>query len=200
MVPYVRGRCQARGWYCIYDYCLGWISAWGSHILSILQWAWDTRKAGNITVEGAGTITNEGLNDNLIQWDTNFHFGNGVEMTFKTGPSNSVVFVGSEGRVTASDGGCNSEPASLWKEPLGPNDRPLAGGDLGSNFIECCRTRKTTMSPVDEAAYSDILSHLADIAIRLKRKVTWDPAKEQFVGDADAARMMTRAVREPWTF
>jgi len=29
--------------------------------------------------------------------------------------------------------------------------------------------------------------------------VTFDPAKEEFIGDEEANRMRTRAMREPWT-
>jgi hypothetical protein len=36
------------------------------------------------------------------------------------------------------------------------------------------------------------------MAIRLGRKLQWDPAQEQIVGDAEAAAMLTRPYREPW--
>jgi hypothetical protein len=38
----------------------------------------------------------------------------------------------------------------------------------------------------------------ADIAMRLRRKVRWDPVKETFIGDDQAARMMERPMRSPW--
>ncbi|MGD0897082.1 MAG: Gfo/Idh/MocA family oxidoreductase [Thermoguttaceae bacterium] len=196
--PYVPGRCQARGWYCIYDYCIGWISAWGSHILSIVQWGFDTHRAGAIEVEGTGTIPGVGLNDNLTHWDTRFKFASGPTMTFKTGGSNHVKFIGSEGWVEVGDRGSGSEPASLWKSPIGADEIHLKSGDLHEDFVAAVKTRGTTMSPLDDAVYSDILTHLADIAIRLKRKVVWDPAKETFVGDPAAVRLMTRASRGNW--
>ena len=39
---------------------------------------------------------------------------------------------------------------------------------------------------------SDIISQLCDIAVRTKRKITWDPKKETIVGDDEAAKMMHR--------
>ena len=42
------------------------------------------------------------------------------------------------------------------------------------------------------------MCHLGNIAVRLGRKIQWDPAKEQIIGDADAAAMLTRSYREPW--
>jgi hypothetical protein len=51
----------------------------------------------------------------------------------------------------------------------------------------------------DIAARSHIACHVAAIAYRLGRKVTFDPVKEEFIGDEEANRMRTRAMREPWT-
>ena len=197
VAPYVPGRCRARGWYCIYDYSLGWIAAWGSHVLSIAQWGYDTHKAGVTEYEGTGVIPNVGLNDNLISWDVKMQCANGVKMTLKTG-SNSVKFVGSKGSVWVGDRGQGAEPKSLWKDKIKPGEVHLKSADLGADFMRCVKTRETTVSPIDDAVYSDIISHISDIAIRLKRPVKWDPAKEKIIGDDQASRMLSRAMREPW--
>jgi hypothetical protein len=55
------------------------------------------------------------------------------------------------------------------------------------------------VSTLTDAVRSDVLSHLCDVAVRLKRKVTWDPKKEQIVGDAEASARMHRDMRPPWT-
>ena len=34
--------------------------------------------------------------------------------------------------------------------------------------------------------------------MRLGRKLKWDPAREEFVGDAEANRMRSRPMRSPW--
>lgn len=198
VAPYVPGRCKSRGWYCIYDYCLGWISAWGSHVLSIAQWGYDTHKTGVTTYEGTGAIPNVGLNDNLVNWDVRMQCANGVKMTLKTG-GNSVKFVGAEGSVWAADRGQGSDPASLWQEKIKPGEVHLkAVNDLGSDFIRAVKTRETTVGPIDSAVYSDIISHIADLAIRLKRPVKWDPAKEKIIGDEQASRLLSRTIRAPW--
>ncbi len=197
VVPYVPGRCKARGWYCIYDYCLGWISAWGSHVLSIAQWGYNTHKTGITEYEGTGVIPNKGLNDNLASWDVKMQCANGVKMSLTTG-GNAVRFVGTEGTVWVSDRGHGADPASLWDVKIAPDQIHLKSGNLGSDLVECIKTRETTISPIDDAVYSDIISHISDIAIRLKRKVRWDPAKEEIVGDEEASRMLTRSLRDPW--
>ncbi len=196
-VPYVPGRCRSRGWYCIYDYCLGWISAWGSHVLSIAQWGYDTHKAGITEYEGTGEMPDAGLNDNLTRWDVKMQCDNGLKMTLTTG-GNSVKFVGTEGTVWASDRGTGSEPASLWETKIGPEEIHLKSGSLHTDFVECVKTGAATMSPIDDAVYSDIISHLSNIAIRFGRKVRWDPEKEEIVGDEEAARMLSRPMRDPW--
>ena len=48
------------------------------------------------------------------------------------------------------------------------------------------------------AVRSDVISHIGDIAIRVGRKIQWDPIKEEIVGDPAASRMLTRAMRGPW--
>ena len=40
--------------------------------------------------------------------------------------------------------------------------------------------------------------HLANISLRLGRKIRWDPEKEQIVGDAEANRWLVRPYRKPW--
>ena len=38
------------------------------------------------------------------------------------------------------------------------------------------------------------------IALRLGRKLNWDPEKESFVGDKEADGYLTREMRKPWTY
>jgi hypothetical protein len=66
------------------------------------------------------------------------------------------------------------------------------------NFIRCVRTRETPVSNIDDAVHSDIISHVCELAIRLGRKLVWDPNEEKFLGDDEALRMMHRAHRHPW--
>jgi hypothetical protein len=45
---------------------------------------------------------------------------------------------------------------------------------------------------------SDTLCQLSDIAVRLGRKLKWNPDKEEFINDSQANRMLTRSMRSPW--
>jgi hypothetical protein len=41
-------------------------------------------------------------------------------------------------------------------------------------------------------------NHVINLTMLLKRNLKWDVDKEQCVGDAEANRMLSRALRAPW--
>jgi len=210
--PYTGCPDNGPGWYHVRDYALGFIAGWAAHPLDLLQWAFDTHLAGPWEVEGTGIIPTEGCNDAVIDWDVRIRFGNGVNMTFqawgvsrdedprldRTG--NYAQIIGTDGWVALSYMGLVTEPESLRRSPIGPNDVHLpASPGHEANFIQCVRTRETPVSHVDDAVRSDLISQVSDIAIRVGRKIVWDPVKEQIIGDEEASRMISRSAREPWS-
>jgi hypothetical protein len=93
-----------------------------------------------------------------------------------------------------------AQPESLLKVQFKPNDTRLTESrDHSGNFLECVRTRRETVAPAEVAHRSTSLCLLADIALRLKRPLKWDPNREQFPSDPEANRYLSRAMREPWT-
>ena len=75
------------------------------------------------------------------------------------------------------------------------------GGKGGEhrNFYDCVKSRKPTYGPAETGHRTITIAHIGNIAMLLGRKLTWDPAQERFVGDADVNAMLTRKQREPWT-
>ena len=65
-------------------------------------------------------------------------------------------------------------------------------------FPEAVKTRRKPGGHAEAAHRCATLLHLANIAIRIGRKLRYDPVKEQFIGDEEANRMRSRAMREPW--
>jgi predicted dehydrogenase len=112
-----------------------------------------------------------------------------------------VRFVGDEGSVETGDSGeIVVQPESLRKEFAGGAKR-VSGLDVSAharNFFDCIRTRKPTAANPDVMRRSHIACHAAAIAWILRRKLTIDPAKEEFVGDEDANRLRSRTSRD-WT-
>jgi hypothetical protein len=186
-------------WYHCYDYALGFIAGWGAHPLDILVWGYDLHKAGVWEVEGTGKISPEGRNDAVYDWDVRITFGNGVKLRFTPG-GDYTEYRGTEGWIGISRGGIKADPPSLLKSPIGPNDVHLveSRGGHGGNFLQAVRSRTDPVSFIEDAVRSDLVSHVGDLAIRLRRTLRWDPVKEQFLDDPEATRLMDRPLREPW--
>ena len=66
------------------------------------------------------------------------------------------------------------------------------------NFLDCVKTRAKPRANADVACYAHITCHAANVAIFLDRKVTYDTDKHKFVGDEQANRLRSEALRAPW--
>jgi hypothetical protein len=111
-----------------------------------------------------------------------------------------TAFEGTDGWVHVDRGGINLQPESL----IDVNEDACTvhltkSPDHVRNFLDCVKSRASTVCPIDESVWSDTLCHISDIAIRLNRKVVWDPKKERFIGDEEAnLRLLPREMRKPW--
>jgi predicted dehydrogenase len=209
--PYSGCPDNGNNWFHVYDYALGFIAGWGAHPLDLLQWAFDTHRQGNWEVEGTGIIPSEGCNDAVIDWDVRIRFASGVTMNYwatgvkkqehprLAGLNNYAQLIGEEGWVAIYYASMICDPPSLSQAAASPRDihLPVSHGQE-RNFIECVKTRQRPVSNLDDAVHSDIISHVSDIAVRSGRKLTWDPVKEDFIGDPEATQRLSRAAREPW--
>jgi predicted dehydrogenase len=66
------------------------------------------------------------------------------------------------------------------------------------NFLDCVKSRKRPISDVEDGHQVAAACHLANISLRLGRKVRWDPGKEEIPNDREAAAMLERPYRKPW--
>ncbi len=66
------------------------------------------------------------------------------------------------------------------------------------DFLDCVKSRRQPVSDLEGAHRVATVCHLANISLRLGRKVRWDADKETVTGDAEAARWLTRPYRAPW--
>lgn len=71
-------------------------------------------------------------------------------------------------------------------------------GDIYGDFIECVKTREKPFRDIESAVNTAVLAHLGNIAYQLKRSLKWDSARQEFVNDTEANRLVDRARREPW--
>lgn len=65
-------------------------------------------------------------------------------------------------------------------------------------FIDSCKSRKRTLTPVEVAHRSQSPGHLGLIAARTGRKLKWDAEKQEIVGDSEASKMLSKEFRKPW--
>jgi hypothetical protein len=162
---------------------------------------------GPVEVEGAGEFPADGMCDCATGWDVNLKFANGSSMRFTDGKRNplGVKFEGTDGWVFIKEehlgGRVSADPISLLQEKIKPHQIHLAlSRDHQQNFLDCVKTRLKPVAPIEVAVRSDTLCHLSNIAMRVGRKIKWDPENEVIVGDAEASRMLTRTLRSPWSF
>lgn len=198
-------------WYHISDYCIGFIGNWGIHHLDIAQWGNGTDLSGPSEIEGTGVFPKEGLTDCALSWQVENRFANGVTLVHMDdetsqqhplqvgGFGHGVTFRGSEGWVHVRRGFIQSSPESLLSTQLRTGDVRLPKSDHHAhNFIDAIKGRSQPVSPVDVAVRSDTICWLDQIAIKLGRKLRWDPVREDFVGDAEASALLDRPMRSPW--
>ncbi len=211
--PFTKDRCTQWGSYHVYDNSIGFIAGWGAHPLDIAQWGNDTDKTAPVEYKGTGRIPEKGLYNTISDWDVHCKYANGVKMHFinanaaekivtnyrKRWCDHGTTFFGSEGWISVDRQGLEASSPSLLKIQTKSSDKKLyESNNHYKNFIDCVKSRNKTISTVEVAVQSDIISHLGDITIRLNRKIKWDPEKEMVVNDAEAQRMLDRPMRSPW--
>ena len=209
--PYTEDRCSNKLWWFNSDYAVGWIAGWGVHPLDIALWGGGKAMECGLELEGEGTFPEEGFCDTATQWRIVMRYDSGLIVNYAGGPqpgewrqrygrdSHGIGFEGDQGWVHVNRSRIVADPPSLLESVPGPNKIHLyESNHHQGNFVECVKSRRQTVCPIDAAVQADILCHLSDITIRTRRKIRWDPVKEEIVGDAEAARRLTRSMRSPW--
>jgi predicted dehydrogenase len=209
-LPFDKKRCEWLAMYMISHYCAGFITNWGVHHLDIAGWGCPELFGKPFEAQGTGVLPTEGMTDTWISWQLELRWASGLKMNYSDigHPCESgCKFSGDEGWVRADRSGIWAEPKSLLDVQLTPRDTPLhASPDFGdpytahtADFFRSIRTRQDPVAPVEAGHAASTLGNVSDIALRLGRKVTWDPTRDRFIGDDEANRMLSRAARSPWT-
>ncbi|HOL72831.1 MAG TPA: Gfo/Idh/MocA family oxidoreductase [Bryobacteraceae bacterium] len=201
----------SRTWMMIHDYGLGCLSgAWGIHDVDIAQWVAGCDDTTPIETEATGLFYDD-IRDVAYSWTAEHRYANGVRVIhmdletakkraqqFHFGGMASVMF-GTEGWIYVSRQGMRTHPERLMHEIIKPHEKKVIKSDNHRrNFLDAIRTRQQPISNIDAAAHGEMVCQQADIAMRLGRKLRWDPVKEEFVDDPEANRMLARSMRSPW--
>ena len=213
--PYVKERTHFsfRYWW---DYSGGTMTDWGAHHNDIVLWALEKDLSGPVSVEGKQLVEMiPGGFTAASEYAVTYTYDNGVVHTCnsttasewhggvkdRNGQQHGIKLHGADGWIWVTRGVITASDRSLLTKKL-PEDAPRAyvSNDHMANFIDCVKTRKPTICPAEIGHRSASLCHLGVIAIRLGRKLKWDPAKEQFIGDDEANKHLTRPMRKPYDY
>jgi predicted dehydrogenase len=164
---------------------------WGSHCVDLCQWANDADRTAAVEY-----------------WpqDGQLHarYANGVKLVVRnTGwlpniGSCPARYEGEKGWVETGDSG---DVYTSSPELLAGRRAKIAGYPANfhvRNFLDCVKSRGKTRADAETACWSHVTCHAGNIALFLDRKVTFDVKRREFVGDEEANRLRSEALREPW--
>jgi myo-inositol 2-dehydrogenase / D-chiro-inositol 1-dehydrogenase len=209
-VPYIEERSHYtfRWWY---EYSGGQMTDWGAHHVDIAQWAIN---AYPIEIDGKAKLPNVENSYNVpIDFEVTYKYANDVVMSVKDTGENGIMFTGDAGRIFVNRGkiagapvealAANPLPRETWSTYDFDNlDRPARSGKLDAivnhmgNFFDCVQAKRKPISDIESQHRSVSTCHLANISMRLGRKLTWNPETEFFVDDAAADAMLKREQRK----
>jgi len=214
-VEYVKERCHTTFRYWL-DYSGGTITDWGAHHNDIARWA--LGQDGPLTV--TGKVLAEPIPGGytaISEYEVIYTWPGGVRQVVRTttddnifggvvnkdGQRHGIRFEGTEGWLWVTRGDIEASREEILSTPLPAGaERFEASADHMGNFFACVRSRRDPIAHVEVGHRSASVCHLATIALRLRRPLTWDPAREEFTGEgaAEANAHVARAMRPPYDY
>jgi predicted dehydrogenase len=204
------------GWLRCEQFGAGMITGWGQHHFDSAAWGMDTELTGPLTVEAVAQFPKSGLWDVHGDFMAKAEYRNGITMLTSGGYPNGIRYEGTEGWIFVTRGNYTASPSdpvarsgnttaldasdpkilsSLIKE----NETHLyVSNEQHGNWLDCIKSRKETISPVESGHRACSVCLITHIAMKLGRKLNWDPDKEVFLNDAEANSMLSRKQRYPF--
>jgi len=204
------------GWLRCEQFGAGMITGWGQHHFDSAAWGMDTELTGPVSVEAVAQFPKSGLWDVHGDFMSIAEYKNGVTQLTSGNYPNGVRYEGTEGwifvtrgnyRATASD----PIPENQDNQPLQASDPKILTSVIGpdeihlyessdqvGNWLDCIRSRQEPISPVETGHRACTVCLVTHIAMKLGRKLYWDPEKERFLNDDEADSMISRPQRAPY--
>ena len=177
-------------WRDIIDFGGGGMTDWGAHMFDIAQWGLDMDNSGPTAItpgkDGKGLV---------------YRYANGVEMHHTPVEGNQFCqFIGTEGEVKVARGDLTTTPASLKDKVITDSDKRVYFSDNHyKDFLDAIKSRKNPICDVEVGHRTATVCNIGNIAYRLGRPLRWNPRTEQFEGDAEANKLLSRPMRTKWT-
>jgi hypothetical protein len=196
--PYNAGYLAGCGaWLDYYDFGTG-VAGWGSHTICQCQSALGLQESSAVEFEYSNNDSAEGYVA---------RYANGVKLVLSAKGwrgSCGVRYEGTEGWASVADG----YPKPDVSSPALLADFDKIVGDYQArtqrpmhhirDFLDSVRRRRPCIASEIVAHRTMTTNHVINLTMLLKRNLKWDAAKEQCVNDAEANRMLSRALRAPW--
>jgi len=193
---YVRGRW--RGHYDFHTSCIG---EWGAHTFAQAQAGLDLLDTSPVEYGYVDNPYGEGMVT---------RFANGTEMILHREGwwkgSCGMHFEGPEGWVAVADGyskpevsrpGLMADFQKVVRDYMTRTGRPMSHV---RDFLNCVKSRRQPVANAVVMHRTMTAVHAANIRMWLKRDVRFDPVRERFINDDDANRLLSRAMRAPWSY
>jgi predicted dehydrogenase len=203
------------GWLRMEQFGAGMITGWGAHHVDTAHWGMNTELTGPVEIWGTAEFPTSGLWDVHGKFLTHARYANGVTMDISGDFPNGIKWYGTKGWIfvtrdemttpTATAGQTAKIEPLMASDPkildsvIGPNEVHLyQSDDQHGNWLDCIKSRKAPTAPAEigHRACSTCLLH--HIAMKTKRHLHWDPAKERFIDDDAANAMLSRPQRAPY--
>ena len=223
VVPYTEKRVHPQegydrpGWLRCEQFGAGMITGWGAHHIDSAHWAMDAEFTGPVEIWGTAEFPARGLWDVHGPFRTEALYHDGVHMIVSGDFPNGIKFIGNEGWIFVSRGNeavTSSDPGARLKDPraLAASDPKIIASVIGpdgihlykstshhGDWLDCVKSRQQPIAPVEIAHRSCSACLLHHMAMKLKRRLHWDPARERFRNDDEANAMLSRPQRPPYT-
>jgi myo-inositol 2-dehydrogenase/D-chiro-inositol 1-dehydrogenase len=204
---YCPQRCHRsfRSWY---EYAGGEITDWGAHHVDIALWAMGLDDTGPLVIDGQAQLPEVADGFNVPQrFDVEMEFPDDVRLRIVTANRKGILFEGDEGRIFVNRHAVSGKPVEQLKQHPLPSDAERFGHGARywefadsldvhvQHFFDCLLNGRTPISDVASQHRAASVCHLANICLRLGRKLRWDPERQEFLDDPAADTMLSRAPR-----
>ncbi len=192
-------------WRWILDYSGGQLTDWAGHHIDIANWGAGLEHTGPVEISGEGIYPAEGIYNAPVEYDFMCKYASGIEMRVANASrmphGMGTTWYGDLGWVHVDRGNrISASDPKILEEVIGENETHLyKSDDHYQNFIDCVRSGKETIAPVDVAYRAISVGLLGEIAMTTGQVIKWDPEKEEIIGNARASRLLSRPYRQPWT-
>lgn len=192
-------------WRWILDYSGGQLTDWAGHHIDIANWGAGLEHTGPVEISGKGFYPAEGIYNVPVEYDFMCKYASGIEMRvanasrFKLGMG--TTWYGDRGWIhTDRDNILTASDPAILQEKIGENEIHLyKSDDHWQNFIDCVRSGKQAIAPVEVAYRAISVGLLGEIAMTTGQTIHWDPDKQVITGNQYASRLLERPYRQPWT-